>query len=101
MNRQVCLAFGMCCLIASAVLGYVAYDSYRTNANKVEAAKEMIQDIPFSRLLPGVGKGLEPTTPTTTKVCGAIAVGTGFAGIMFLILAASASSTRSTAVRLE
>jgi hypothetical protein len=90
MNRQVSLALGMCCLIASAVLGYVAFDSYKTEADKVEAQKELLQGPVVGRLLPGLAKGLEITTPTTTKICGAIAVGTAAAGIMFLILTASA-----------
>jgi hypothetical protein len=90
MNRQVSLALGMCCLIAAAVLGYVAFDSYKTAADKVEAQKELLQGPIVGRLLPGLGQGLEPTTPATTKICGAIAAGTAVAGIMFLFLAASA-----------
>ena len=91
MNRQVSFALGMSCLIATAVLAYVAYDAYQTNAEKGQAAREMLQG-PVGRLLPNVAKQLEPdfepVTPTATKVCGAIAGGTGLAGIMFLILAA-------------
>jgi hypothetical protein len=89
MNRQVSFAIGMSCLIATAVLGYVAYDSYQTNAERGQAARTVLQD-PLVRLLPGVKElqpKLEPTTPTTTKVCGAIGAGTGVTGLMFLFLA--------------
>jgi hypothetical protein len=90
MNRQVSFAIGMSCLIATAVLGYVAYDSYHTNAEKGQAARDVLQG-PVGHWLPNVAKELEPnfepTTPTTTKVCGAIAGGTGLAGLMFLVLA--------------
>jgi hypothetical protein len=89
MNRQVSFAIGMTCLIATAVLGYVAYDSYQTNIERAQPMREALDKTPLGRLLPGVAKELEPTTPTTTKVCGAIAGGTCLAGFMFLILAAT------------
>src|SRR5437016_69044 len=68
MNRQVSLALGMCCLIATAVLGYVAFDSYQAEVNKGQAARDkvatargiLVEGGPVDRFLSGVNKDLEP-----------------------------------------
>jgi hypothetical protein len=98
MNRQISFAIGMCCMISAAVLGYVAYDSYHTNVQKVEAAKQVLHVIPLEKFLPGAGNRFEAATPNTTKVCGAIAIGAGVAGIMFLMMAARPHDQRGRPV---
>jgi len=54
---------GIGCLVVSAVLTFVAIERYRDNANKVEAAKNLMQSMPLG----GMMKDMQPSAPTATK----------------------------------
>ena len=81
---------GVLCLVACAVLLFVAWERHRTNAGNVQAMNEMMRRSPLGGMTPRSPMGdveMRPAMPAATKYALLFAVLAAVAGIVCLMYA--------------
>ena len=89
---------GIGCFVLCAILLFVAWERYNSNAQAVEAANRMMQSSPFSGESPFGGmmkqmtgsSKLEPGVPAATTYSLVFAALSGIGGVVCLVLAQKA-----------
>jgi len=88
MNAGTLRGLGITCLVVAAVLFYIAWDRYSTNASNVRAFNAFVQNTPLKETMGA--QGLTPAMPTETKYCLLCGIIAAVGGGIFLVRAGSA-----------
>ena len=87
MSKKALKGTAIGCFALCAVLLFVAWERYNTNANNVQAMNQMMGQGPFEML--GVEGEMEPATPTATKYALLFAALSGVGGVVCVVLASN------------
>ncbi len=104
MSRTVLKNLGVGCFVACAILLCVAWDRYRDNADRVEAANKMIQG-PMGSIMEQMKSNpvggvmaqaldnarMEPVTPESTKYALVLAAFAAAGGVVCMVKSANAA----------
>jgi len=89
MSNQSLKAGAVVCFLVCAVLLFVAFERYNTNAGNVQAMNQFSQSTPFGSGMGGMGGmgggQLRPATPAATKYALVFALIAGAGGVFCLV----------------
>jgi hypothetical protein len=91
MNKDVMKIVGYVCLALTAVLLFVAWERYSTNASAVKAANQMMNNSPMGEMMGGMmqqmtgSSKLEPSVPPATTYSLLFAAISGITGVSCLV----------------
>lgn len=90
---------GVISLVVCAISVFVAWERYQHNAAQVAAANQMMQGFPMGGMMQHMTGGaelqLQPAMPTSAKYAIAIALLSGIAGVVCLMMPSGADGRKS------